>query len=67
MSVELADDEVRELRELLLDLHCNPRSGPEIHAMGGLRSVLGRSLLDKLGVEVPEDAGAELLYEMGRR
>jgi hypothetical protein len=61
MPVTLDDDEVRELRALLHDLHRNPFSGGEINAMGGLRSVLPRTLLDKLCVQIPENKTAEAL------
>lgn len=54
MTVTLNDDEVKEIRDLLHDLACNPFSGGEINAMGGLRSVLSRGLLTKLCVQIPE-------------
>ena len=65
MPVTLSDDEVRELRALLHDLDRNPFSGGEIQAMGGLRSVLGRELLAKLCVQVPESKVSEALYDRG--
>lgn len=58
----LTDDDVRELRRLLHGLHKNPFEQGEITAMGGLRSVLGRELLAKLYVQVPESPMAEALY-----
>jgi hypothetical protein len=61
MPVTLSDDEVREIRALLHDLACNPFSGGEINAMGGLRSVLSRGLLSKLCVQIPENKAAEAL------
>lgn len=62
MPITLTDDDVRELRRLLHGLHQNPFEQGEIMAMGGLRSVLGRELLAKLCIQVPENMKAELLY-----
>ncbi len=67
MPVTLDDDEVREIRELLHDFARNPFSGREIDAMGGLRSVLSRGLLDKLCVQIPENKTAEALRAMDSR
>ena len=61
MPVTLTDTDVQELRRLLYGLHKNPSEQGEIHAMGGLRSVLSRDLLAKLCVHVPESPKAELL------
>lgn len=66
MPVTLTDDEVREVRSLLHDLARNPFSGGEINAMGGLRSVLSRGLLQKLCVQIPENKTAEALYSLPR-
>jgi hypothetical protein len=64
MPVTLNDEEVREMRDLLHDLVRNPFAGGEINAMGGLRAVLSRGLLDKLCIQAPENRKAELLRSM---
>lgn len=61
MSVTLTDEEVQEVRELLHDFARNPFAGGEINAMGGLRSVLSRGLLQKLCIQIPENKAAEAL------
>lgn len=63
-GVTLTGPEAYELRTLLQDLNDNPYSGGEIRAMGGLRSVLSREIIDKLGLKVPENKGAETLRSM---
>jgi hypothetical protein len=65
MPVMLDDAEVRELRSLLHDLDRNPFSSGEIRGMGGLRSVLSRSVLTKLCIQTPENKTAEALYTLG--
>ena len=66
MPVLLTDEDVGELRALLHDLAKNPYAGGEINAMGGLRSVLSRELLQKLCIQIPENKAAEALQRMGK-
>lgn len=63
-EVTLTEAEAKELRELIQDVSDNPFAGGEIRAMGGLRSVLSREIIDKLGLRAPENKGAEALRSL---